>query len=64
VGLFFFEELGSGDLNGPRNQGFKNNKLLSWMMMGLGMKVSICVSLLSINLVGERAIRETRDKNI
>jgi hypothetical protein len=34
------------------------------MMMGLGMKVSISVSLFLINLVGKGAIREARDENI
>ena len=33
-------------------------------MMGLGMKISISMSLFFINLMGERAIRKARDKNI
>jgi len=34
------------------------------MLMGLGMKVSICMILLLINLVGERFIRKMRVNNI
>jgi hypothetical protein len=34
------------------------------MMVGTGMKVSIGMSLLPVNLVGKGAIRKMRDKNI
>jgi hypothetical protein len=34
------------------------------MVMGLGMKVSVSMSLFVINLVGKGTIREARDENI
>jgi hypothetical protein len=49
---------------GSSNQGFKDNKFLSWMMVGTGMEVSISMGLLPVNLVGKGAIRKMRDKNI
>jgi len=52
----YWKRLGGGDLNESRNKGFKHNIHLSWMMMGVGIKVSIGMGFILIDLVREGGI--------
>jgi hypothetical protein len=58
-GHFLSQEIGGGDTIGLSNQSFENNEFLSWMVVEMGMKVSNCMSLIHVNLVGQGAIRKT-----
>lgn len=56
MGYLFWERLGGGDLNESWDKGFKHNILLSWMMMWFGMKVSIGMGFILIDLLKEEGI--------
>jgi len=56
MGYLYWKILGGGDLNESRNKGFKHNIHLSWMMMGVGIKVSIGMGFILIDLVREGGI--------
>ena len=64
MGFFFLKKLGVRDSDGSSDKSFEDNSLLSGMEMGLGMKVSINMSLFVITLVGKGTIRKARDENI
>ena len=49
---------------GTRSQGVENTHLLSREMMGISVKILLCVGLLTIHCVGERAVQPPGNKNI
>ena len=51
-------------MNGSSDKIFEDKGILRRMVMGLGMKVSVSMSLFSLNLVGKGTIREVRDENM
>jgi len=64
MGFFFRKGLRRGDSNGSGNKGFRHDIFLRRMIMGVGTKVSINVIFLLIDLEGEEAIKEVKDKDV
>jgi hypothetical protein len=64
VGFFFLKKLGVKDSDGSSDKSFEDKGLLSRMVMGLGVKVSVSMSIFAVNLVGKGTIREATDENI
>lgn len=64
MGFFILKALFVGDPKGPSSKGIENTHLLSWEMVGTGMKILLRMSFLSRNLMGEGTITILRNKNI
>ena len=63
MGFLYGEGLRGRNTNGMNNESF-GNILLSGMMVGYRMKVSISVSLIVIDLMGKGVIKKVENKDI
>ena len=64
MGILFCKDMWSRDSNGASDQTFENHIFLGWVVVQMGMKVCVGVSLFSVNLVVDCTIGLTRDKII